>query len=299
MRLLLRALAWLSLRANHAVGAAIGRLVFAFSPRYRACLLANLASSRLCASRQGLRAMARANAAEMGKAATELAWTLFRSPEAAVEKVRSRTGWEAVERLRAAHRSIVFVTPHLGAYDVMGRYLWAQLPGQVIGMYRPHKLAWLDEVIREGRGRGSEVGGDHMVPANLSGVRRLLKHLKAGGCTLVLPDQVPSVGDGEWADFFGQPAYTMTLVGRLQHATHAALVFCYAERLPRGEGFVAHFHALETALPDDRREAAGIVNREVERLVRECPEQYLWGYNRYKRPAGAPPPPACAAGKAA
>ena len=269
------------------------------SPRYRQCLLANLRASHLCASPQRLRSMARTNAAEMGKSATELAWTLFRAPEEAVEKVRSRSGWESIERLRAANRPIVFVTPHLGAYDVMGRYLWAQLPRAVMGMYRPHKMAWLDEVIREGRQRGSQLEGDHMVPANLSGVRRLLKHLKAGGVTLVLPDQVPSVGDGEWAEFFGQPAYTMTLVGRLQHAAQAAVVFCYAERLPRGEGFIAHFHALDASLPEDRVEAARIVNREVEKLVRQHPEQYLWGYNRYKRPAGAPPPPACATQRAA
>ena len=34
-----------------------------------------------------------------------------------------------------------------------------------------------------------------------------------------------------------------------------------------------------------------MVNEQVEALVRTCPEQYLWGYNRYKRPAGAPAPP--------
>ncbi|HEY4997790.1 MAG TPA: lipid A biosynthesis acyltransferase, partial [Usitatibacter sp.] len=105
------------------------------------------------------------------------------------------------------------------------------------------------------------------------------------------PDQVPGLGEGEWVDFFGRPAYTMTLVGRLQQASDAALVFCYAERLPGGEGFRLHLAALEEALPADRRDAARVVNERVERLVRECPTQYLWGYNRYKRPAGAPPAP--------
>ena len=292
MRLLLRALAWLPLGANHALGTLVGYVVYAFSPRYRRRLVANLRSSRLCASPGRLRTLAHANAAEMGRSATELAWTLFHTPEEAAALVRSRTGWEEVERLRAQNRPIVFVTPHLGAYDVMGRYLWAVLPSGIVAMYRPHRLAWLDRLIREGRTRREK--GEPIVPANLGGVRRLLRHLKAGGCTLVLPDQVPTVGEGEWAEFFGQPAYTMTLVGRLQHASKAAVVFCYAERLPRGEGFIAHFNALEAPLPEDRRAAARRVNEEVEKLVRECPQQYLWGYNRYKRPPGAPKPPACA-----
>jgi KDO2-lipid IV(A) lauroyltransferase len=89
----------------------------------------------------------------------------------------------------------------------------------------------------------------------------------------------------------------MTLEGRLQEASDAALVFCYAERLPRGEGFALHVHALEEPLPRDRREAARRVNAMVEKLVIACPSQYLWGYNRYKRPAGAPPPPREAAGR--
>ena len=101
------------------------------------------------------------------------------------------------------------------------------------------------------------------------------------------PDQVPGLGEGEWAEFFGRPAYTMTLVGRLQEASGAALVFCFAERLPRGGGFepcISLPH--EDALPADRPAAARRVNERVETLVRTCPMQYLWGYNRYKRPAG-------------
>ena len=29
-----------------------------------------------------------------------------------------------------------------------------------------------------------------------------------------------------------------------------------------------------------------IINREVERIILQCPQQYLWGYNRYKQPRG-------------
>jgi KDO2-lipid IV(A) lauroyltransferase len=32
------------------------------------------------------------------------------------------------------------------------------------------------------------------------------------------------------------------------------------------------------------------INREIESIIRLCPEQYIWGYNRYKVPAGAPEP---------
>ena len=286
MKLLFRLLARLPLAANHALGAFLGRLVYALSPRFRRRTLENARASRLAGGDPAT--FGRKNAAEIGKGATELAWALFRS-EDAVRLTRPGTGWEEVERLRAGNRPIIFVTPHLGAYDVAGRWLWSRLP--IMAMYRPHKLAWVDQLLREGRNIGASTEGGNVAPASLAGVRKLLKHLKGGGCSVVLPDQVPGVGEGEWVGFFGRPAYTMTLLGRLQAASGAALVFCFAERLPHGEGFTMRFAPLEGELPDDRRAAAQRVNAKVEELVRACPLQYLWGYNRYKRPAGAPPPP--------
>ncbi len=282
-------LAWLPLGANHALGALAGRLAYYLAPRYRRLILDNLSHSGLCATPADVRRFAQENAAEIGKGASELAWALFRSEEVG-GLVRGTIGWEAVERLRADNRPIIFVAPHLGGYDVAGRYLWSKVP--IMAMYRPHKVFWIDQLLREGRNQGAAPDGSNVAPANMAGVRMVLKHLRRGGCSVVLPDQVPGLGEGEWAPFFGRPAYTMTLLGRLQEASGAALVFCYAERLPRAQGFRMHLEALADPLPRDRQAAARVVNAAVERLVRECPSQYLWGYNRYKRPAGAPPPPA-------
>ena len=274
---------------NHAAGALMGRLVYMVSPRYRSRLLDNLTASGVCSGSEAVRRLARTNASEVGKGATELAWALFRPLDEVAGQVHEVVGWEAVERLRAANTPIIFVTPHLGAYDVAGRYLWTRLP--ILAMYRPHKIFWLDQVLREGRNRGAAPDGTNVAPATMAGVRMVLKHLKRGGCSVVLPDQVPGLGEGEWAEFFGRPAYTMTLLGRLQEASGAALVFCFAERLPKGAGYRLHLEPAEEPLPAERNEAARQVNARVERLVRACPSQYLWGYNRYKRPAGAPPPP--------
>ena len=270
------------------MGAFLGRLVYWGSPRYRMRVLDNLAASGLAGSSDDVRRLAKVNAAEIGKGATELVWALFRPIDEVAATVVARVGWEAVEKLRAAGRPIIFVTPHLGSYDVAGRYLWTHVP--ILAMYRPHKVFWFDQMMREGRNRGAAPDGSNTAPATLAGVRMVLKHLRRGGCSIVLPDQVPGTGEGEWVEFFGRPAYTMTLVGRLQQASDAALVFCYAERLPAGEGFKLHLVPLEEALPEDRRAAALKVNEMVEKLVRECPAQYLWAYNRYKAPPGSDSP---------
>jgi len=105
----------------------------------------------------------------------------------------------------------------------------------------------------------------------------------------VLPDQVPGVGEGVWVDFFGKPAYTMTLGGKFVERPGVASFVAYGERLPHGEGYAVHIRALPEARPGEK--GVQRLARAIEALIRECPGQYLWGYNRYKRPRGADAPP--------
>ena len=183
-----------------------------------------------------------------------------------------------VEEAQKAARGILFLTPHLGCFEISAAYGAQRLPLTV--MYRPPKKAWLEPLMLEGRRRWNAT----LAPATLAGVRTLLKALKRGEAVGLLPDQAPGAGEGTWAPFFGRPAYTMTLATRLQRATGAAVIMAFAERLSRG-GYLLH---LESVPVENFDEAA--LNRAVEAVIRRCPEQYLWSYNRYKVPAGAEPP---------
>ena len=131
-------------------------------------------------------------------------------------------------------------------------------------------------------------------PAYLTGVIRLLKALKNVEAVGMLPDQVPGNGECAWLPFFGRPAYTMTLAARLAE-TGATVLMAYAERLHYGAGYHLKLFPLSAPLAGDLVQRATQINRELETLIRQCPGQYLWGYNRYKVPAGAEPPNAAAA----
>ncbi|RTK96903.1 MAG: hypothetical protein EKK59_10040, partial [Neisseriaceae bacterium] len=109
---------------------------------------------------------------------------------------------------------------------------------------------------------------------------------------IILPDQVPGEGGGVWVPFFGQPAYTMTLLSRMAESTHAAVLLFYGERLSWGRGYRVHIKPLQGAFAGDLSEDAALLNRNIEALIAEAPAQYLWSYNRYKVPAGVNPPEA-------
>jgi KDO2-lipid IV(A) lauroyltransferase len=153
-------------------------------------------------------------------------------------------------------------------------------------LYRQPHVKALDRLILSGRGRGRE----KLAPATLKGVRALIKALKDGEAVGILPDQVPGNGEGVWVDFFGRPAYTMTLIGRLCQITQPAVFVAIARRLPGSAGFEIDVRRIEGDLSGEA--GARRINAAIEDAVRRCPEQYLWAYNRYKHPAGAPLPPA-------
>lgn len=273
-RALMRLAASLPLCVLHAAGALLGWVIYLASPTYRRHLRENL---ELAGYRD--RRTRRAAIAEAGKMLAEFPALWFR-PHAEVaglvRAVEGETGFLATPRNR---EPIVFLSPHLGCFDVTSLFAATRMPITVL--YRPPKLAWLDPLMREGRGRTNV----RLAQADLSGVREVLAALKRGEAVGFLPDQVPGVGEGEWVEHFGKPAYTMTLAARLAARPGQACYLAYARRLPRGRGYALVARALPAALPGES--ATRRINRALESLVRECPEQYLWGYNRYKTPEGA------------
>lgn len=268
MKTLFRLLAFLPLPLLHLIGAAMGWLAFLLSPTYRARFVGN--------ARQAGYAFAdvRAAVAEAGKLVGEAPRLWFGAP-AAIE-------WEGVELIEAARqegRGIIFLTPHLGCFEATAQG-YASRFGPITVLYRPARKAWVRNLIGRARARANLA----TAPTTLSGVRQMLKALRAGQAIGLLPDQVPPEGLGTWAPFFGRDAYTMTLPARLAQQSGARLLLAWGERLPRGRGFRIRLRAWSDEVPADAGAAATVTNLAMERLVRECPQQYLWGYARYKQP---------------
>jgi KDO2-lipid IV(A) lauroyltransferase len=217
-----------------------------------------------------------------GRMLTELPALWFRPYEDVVALVREVTGAEAAFAALKGGKSLLLLTPHMGCFEITAQYAARHTPITVL--YRAPKIGGLEPLMREGRSRPNV----RLVPADLSGVREIFASLKRGEPLGFLPDQVPGEGEGEWADFFGRPAYTMTLAAKIAERPNVACFVAFARRLPRGQGYDIQIRPLPEALPGER--ATRRVNRAIESLIRECPGQYLWSYNRYKTPKGARSP---------
>lgn len=281
MVFIFRLLSHLSLRWLHRIGAVLGWLAWLFSPTYRRHMRENMVLALGEDEARRLRASAIAHA---GRSALELPRLWLHPLERTAALVVKVSGFELFEEATRAGKGIVYLTPHLGCFEVTAQYMSTFAPVTVL--YRPPKQAWLQTLIMAGRARKQL----HLATADLAGVRTLLKALKRGEAVGMLPDQAPRVGEGMWIDFFGKPAYTMTLAARLTESG-ATVIVVWAERLADGAGY--HFHLQRPTQPIDGSTAqrAQQISHEIEDLIRQCPQQYLWAYNRYKRPRGVEAPP--------
>ncbi|MEF3193274.1 MAG: lysophospholipid acyltransferase family protein [Halothiobacillaceae bacterium] len=280
--LLLDAFAALPLPLNHALGNLIGRIAAHIPSRMRHITRRNLALCFPAMSEQERRKLERQSLIETGKTLTEVG-PLWRWPrERLLEIVRETPGLELVERARAEGHGIILLGPHLGAWELVG--LYASIRWPMTSLYKPPKQAAMDAPMRAARERL----GATLVPTDASGVKALLQALKRGEVIGILPDQEPTEGQGIFAPFFGQPAYTMVLASRLSGRGQARAFFTFAERLPRGAGFRLHFIPAEDDFYSlDLATSVAALNRGVETCIRIAPAQYQWSYKRFrKRPEG-------------
>jgi len=279
----LRLIARLPLRWFHAMGSLLGWLTYLSSKTYAQRLRENLFHSKVWSSEEEYEFLVKKCVAETGRGMLEIIPLWFRSSEKASRLIKRFVGMEDLIALRSAGRGVVLLTPHLGCFEIAAIGIAQQVPITVL--YRKPKVRCLESFIVAGRARGQV----KLASADLSGVRALYRALRHGEAIGILPDQAPAAGEGVWAGFFGRPAYTMTLVGRLIEATNAAVYMTYTRRLPDSAGFEVELSRID----EDLRGEAGVrtMNALVERTIRRCPEQYLWSYNRHKHPAGAPLPP--------
>ena len=264
-------LARLPLWLLHGLGAALGWLVFCLSPGYRRNFSANAKQAGIAGPQW------RAAVAAAGRLTLEVPRLWLGRPV----PVRWQ-GAEQVDTALAQGRGVVFITPHIGCFEVAAQ-AYAQRFGArhpMTALYRPARQPWLAALEARARARP----GLLTAPTTAGGVRQMLRALQAGHCVGLLPDQVPPSGQGVWQPFFGKPAYTMTLSVRLAQMTGAVTLLAWGERLTWGRGYVVHVVPMPILQGLDSATALATMNHALEQLVLHHADQYLWGYARYKQP---------------
>lgn len=279
LKISLNTIAMLPLAVVQVFGAILGLLAYAgskqyrtlFRPQYEAVVNEHKLPLKLW---EAVRAS--------GMLFSDSLW-IWRNPQKALKLVEVQN-WDLVEAAIQEGHGLVMLTPHLGGFEIIPRVLAQHFPATIL--YRPSRQEWLNEVVENGRAYPNM----HFVPTNLHGVRQMTRALTRGEAIGILPDQVPSGGEGVWVPFFGRPAYTTPLPARLANRNNTPVVMFTAKRKAIGQGWLMQATRL-ARLSEDANVAAAELNTAIENAVLVAPEQFIWSYNRYKHPAGAELPP--------
>jgi len=273
---ILRLLSSLPLAVLQIFGASVGLLVYVGSSRYRSRLNNNHQNA---ANYSGFQSAPWRGAAESGMIFADTIW-IWRHPKSAIRKA-TVDNLDQIIALSKSGKGLIILASHLGGFEMVPRIFAEHMKATV--MYRPARKFWVNALMLKSR-RHSEMD---FVEANLGGVRQIKRALIKGGVVGILADQVPSVGDGVWAKFFNQYAYTTSFPVKLARKTNVATLFVSAERLGLGKGWAIKSRLMTEEYPICPEEACTVMNRYFEKMIISKPHQYMWSYNRYKRPAGA------------
>ncbi len=285
MRLLFRVLALLPLPVLHGLGALAGWILWIFPSSRRRVALTNIRACfpELPPKRQAL--LARRGLVHEMKSIFELPFFWCGPKDKLLASVVESHGEELIERALARGKGLILLTLHLGGFEVPGHIYANQRP--ITGVYKPQGGA-IEALGVAGRTRT----GAKLVPARGGSVRQILEPLLSGNeAVYFMPDQDPPAGRGVFAPFFGVSAHSPVLVCKLVQRTGSPVIFMYAERLDWGRGYIAHYRDAPPGLDDaDLLKAVTAMNVGLEDCVRACPEQYWWGYKRFRRrPPGEAP----------
>jgi len=269
-------------RVLEGLGRFIGNLALILNKERRQIAATNIALCFPELDADAQRALVRSNLRDVGMMLVEFALGWMGSDRAIARVPLRIDGLEHLQAARDAGRGVLLVGGHFSHLELAARLVSSRI--RIAGMYRRMDSEVFEWVVLRSRLHYADAMFDK------DDLRGTVKYLRAGGTLWYAPDQDMRSKDNVFAPFFGVPAATITATHHLARMSGAVVIPFFHRRLPDGGGYVLR---LAPPMPDfPGKDAAADtvrVNQEVEHMVREAPEQYLWVHKRFKtRPPGEP-----------
>ncbi len=281
IRVVMRMLSWITPRAGEMIAPPLAFLVWHLAPRLRRVTRINLRLVFPAMDADARDGMARASMVHYVRGVLE-AGMLWNWPiDRVFDLFEDARGIELYDQAKKEGKNVILAGVHCGSWELLGLYMQKHLNGSIL--YKPGKHADIEEMLLDRRRRAGAV----LVPATSAGLRTMFKRLKNGETVALMPDQEPTLGEGEFVPFYGVEAFTGVLLPRMAQRFDACVLFATCERLNGGRFQVHVFNADDAIYDENMQLAAAAVNRGIEKCIDVDREQNLWAYKRFRnRPGG-------------
>lgn len=203
------------------------------------------------------------------------------SPEYSLSLLQKINGEHILIESLESKKGVIVVVPHFGCWELLNS--WLSVYTAPVIMYKPNKSKGFNRYILEARQKYNAT----LVPTDENGVRAIFKHLKQGGLTVILPDHLPKISGGIYSNFYGQHVLSSTLVSKLAAKTQCHVIGLSCTRRADLSSFEVECQRLsDEILSKDLQQSLDCLNQEMERMINQNPEQYIWSYKRFRNVSG-------------
>ncbi|OFV97711.1 MAG: hypothetical protein A3F68_13185 [Acidobacteria bacterium RIFCSPLOWO2_12_FULL_54_10] len=274
-------------KAHHVAGWLSG-LFYSLTPRFRRIAHQNLRMAMPELSDPSREAICRDVYRSLGRLLAEFAH-FPRLTSGNVHQAVSYDGLEHYEAARSCGRGVLFLTAHLGAWE-LGAFAHALYGYPMQILYRPLDNSRLDALVNRYR----LLSGNKLIDKR-NAAREVLSALARNETVGILADQNTSHDEGVFVDFFGISASTTAGVARIALHTGAVVVPAFCVWIEKDRRFRIIFDSpIEPPQSSEKTDAVRSFTQQmaavIERYIRRYPDQWLWIHRRWKtRPPGEPP----------
>lgn len=273
--LIIQITSWLKLKTAHKWAEFLSQMVWRWSEKQKRITLSNI---KLCypeLNPDKQTKLAQDSLTETIKSMFELGLIWKKYNKDINQVINQVHGMEVFESALTKNQGILLAIPHFGNWEILN--FWLSQHNSFSFLYKPPENPKIEKLLLKYRGSC----GANQITADVKGVRKIIEALKQNNILAILPDQQPKNGQGVYAPFMGQEAYTMTLFSKIAAKTKVPVIFAVAERLADSRGFDLHFKVAPDAIYGDVKSSVIALNETIADMVKINPSQYQWTYKRF------------------
>ncbi len=272
---LLRLISTLPLPIINKIGAALGMLIYRAIPSRRRAARINIKQAFPDFNNDEITLLCKQSFISMGISFLEMGAAWFKNPNE-LKMVCHIEGKQYLDAAMAKNKGVILLTGHFTTLEIGGLLIGTYVE-KYNAVFKKAKDPLFNALMVHYR---SKMGNDLIETKN---VRGFIRGLKKGHATWFAPDQDFSVQDIVFTPFLGGIASTLTATAKMAKMTGAAVIPFYQVRLENGKGFkLIVFPELENFPSDDIETDSARVNNTLEKMIYDCPQQYLWAHKRFK-----------------
>jgi KDO2-lipid IV(A) lauroyltransferase len=171
---------------------------------------------------------------------------------------------------------VIFVSGHFANFELMSMEI-TKKKINLATIYRPLNNFFLNPLMEYLR---KKYVCKNQIKKGINGVREAINYIKKKYSIALMIDQ--RVSEGQIVSFFGKPALTTTLPAQLALKYNLPIIPVFIERKKNNKFKIKFYNEINAKKFKDKLELTKELNKILEKMIIENPNQWIWTHNRWK-----------------